>query len=69
MNQEQLQGNWMIFKGKVKEKWGELTDDEVDVADGQLDQIAGAIAKRYGIAKEEAHQQLDELFESSNCAR
>lgn len=68
MNREQIQGNWLMLKGKVKEKWGELTDDELDVAEGHLDQLAGAIAKRYGMAKEEAHRQLEELFENETCS-
>ncbi|MGD9857566.1 MAG: CsbD family protein [Planctomycetaceae bacterium] len=68
MNQEQIKGNWMILKGKIKERWGKLTDDELDVADGRLDQVAGTVAKKYGIAKEKAHEQLDELCSAeSSC--
>ena len=61
MNREQIQGNWLVLNGKIKEKWGLLTDDDLDVAEGKLDQVAGAVAKKYGIAKEEAHKQLDEF--------
>jgi uncharacterized protein YjbJ (UPF0337 family) len=59
MNTEQLKGNWMVFKGKVKEQWGKLTDDDLDVADGKLEQLAGKMAVRYGIAKEEAMKRLN----------
>lgn len=59
MNTEQLKGNWQVFKGKVKEQWGKLTDDDFDVAEGKLDQLAGKMAIKYGIAKEEAMQRLN----------
>ncbi len=67
MNSEQIKGNWMILKGKIKEKWGKLTDDELDVAEGQLDQVAGSVARKYGIAKEEAHKQLEELCQKETA--
>lgn len=63
MNTEQIKGNWMIFKGKVKEQWGKLTDDDFDVADGKIDQLAGRMAIRYGIAKEEAEKRLKRACE------
>ncbi len=66
MNKEQVKGNWQIFKGKVKEQWGKLTDDDVDVAEGKLDQLAGKVAVKYGIAKEEAHKKLEKL--SNDCS-
>jgi uncharacterized protein YjbJ (UPF0337 family) len=58
MNTEQIKGNWMILKGKIKEQWGKLTDDDFDVADGKIDQLAGKMAVKYGIAKEEAYNRL-----------
>ena len=66
MNVEQIKGNWQIFKGKVKEEWGRLTDDEINVSEGQIDQLAGRVAVKYGIAKEEAHRKLELL--SNACA-
>jgi uncharacterized protein YjbJ (UPF0337 family) len=65
MNEEQACGNWMIFKGKIKEQWGKLTDDDLTVLEGNRDQLAGNIEKRYGIAKEEAERQVRE-FRSRN---
>lgn len=60
MNSEQIKGNWNILKGKVKQSWGELTDDEVDKIDGRRDELVGTIQRRYGIEKEEAERQVDE---------
>ena len=60
MNSEQLQGKWKQLKGSVKERWGKLTDEDVDVINGQHDQLIGRIQERYGIAKQEAQSQVDE---------
>ncbi|MBE9639362.1 CsbD family protein [Salipiger mangrovisoli] len=59
MNWDQIEGNWKEFKGKVREQWGELTDDEVQQAKGDREQLAGLIQKKYGVAKEEAEKQVD----------
>lgn len=67
MNTQQIKGNWQIFTGKVKEQWGKLTDDDVTVAEGQLEQLAGNLAARYGIAKEEAQRRLDKLKNDCGC--
>jgi len=65
MNWDTVKGDWKQFKGKVKEGWGKLTDDELDVIAGRRDQLVGAIQKRYGIAREEAERQVQD-FEGSN---
>jgi len=67
MNWDKVQGEWKQFKGKIKEQWGRLTDDELDKISGRREQLSGAIQKRYGIAKDEAERQL-QSFENS-CAR
>jgi uncharacterized protein YjbJ (UPF0337 family) len=59
MNWEQLEGNWMQAKGKVKEKWGKLTDDDLTVAAGKRDILAGKIQERYGMAKQQAEKEVD----------
>ena len=59
MNWEQMEGNWMQAKGKIKEKWGKLTDDDLTVAKGRRDYLAGKLQERYGMAKEEAEKELD----------
>lgn len=58
MNWEQVEGNWKQLKGKVVEKWGKLTDDDLDVVAGRREQLAGKIQERYGVAKEEAESQV-----------
>jgi len=62
MNSDQMQGNWKQFSGKVKEKWGKLTDDDLTYIAGKRDQLIGKIQERYGIKKEEAEKQLDEFY-------
>jgi uncharacterized protein YjbJ (UPF0337 family) len=59
VNSDQWQGKWKQFKGSIKERWGKLTDDDLNVIEGNRDQLAGRIQERYGIAKEEARKQVD----------
>ena len=61
MNWEQVQGKWMQYSGKVKEKWGRLTDDDLQQIGGRREQLVGRIQERYGIAKEAAEKQIDEF--------
>ena len=67
MNWIQVEGNWTQFKGKVKEQWGRLTDDQLDVIAGRRDQLVGRIQEAYGIGREEAERQIRN-FESRNGA-
>jgi uncharacterized protein YjbJ (UPF0337 family) len=60
MNSDQVQGKWKQIKGSVKERWGKLTDDDINVIDGKHDQLVGKIQERYGIAREAAQKQVDE---------
>jgi uncharacterized protein YjbJ (UPF0337 family) len=64
MNWDQIEGNWKQFKGHVKEKWGRLTDDDIDRLSGKRDQLAGRIQERYGISREEAEREMDEWARS-----
>ncbi len=64
MNWDQVQGNWKQFTGKVKEKWGKLTDDELTVIAGKRDQLSGVLQKKYGYKKEQAEKELDEFTKS-----
>ena len=66
MNEDTIAGNWKQFKGKVKEQWGKLTDDDLDVIAGKRDQMVGRIQERYGIAKDEAEKQLSDWETRSN---
>ena len=59
MNWDQVSGQWKQLKGKVQEKWGRLTDDEVDVIAGKRDQLVGKVQQKYGIAKDEAEKEVE----------
>lgn len=67
MNTDTMQGNWTQMKGKIKEKWGKLTDDDLKVIEGKNEQLAGKIQERYGLAKEKAQQAADEFYRSCGC--
>ena len=60
MNEDMLKGQWMQLKGKVREKWGKLTSDDLDVIQGRADQLIGRVQERYGIARDEAERQVNE---------
>ena len=59
-NWEQIAGTWKQITGEAKKKWGEFTDDDLMQINGNRDILAGKIQEKYGIAKEEAHQQIEE---------
>ena len=57
MNREQFEGNWHLLKGKIKEKWGKLTDDDIARINGKYEQFVGALQKKYGYSKEQAERE------------
>ena len=57
---QRIEGNWDQFTGAVKERWGELTDDDVTEVEGKRDQLVGKIQEKYGLARAEAEEQVDE---------
>lgn len=57
--EQQISGNWKQFKGKLKEAWGTLTDDDLDRLEGRRDQLEGMIEERTGEARENIRRQLD----------
>lgn len=63
MNKDMFEGNWKQFTGKIKEQWGKLTDDDLDVIAGRRDQLSGKLQERYGMAKEAVEQQIKEFEE------
>lgn len=63
MNKEQIKGNWNQLKGKVKEHWGDLTDDDLTRIDGEYDQLIGQVQEKYGKSKEEVQREVDNFFE------
>ena len=58
MNWDQIKGNWAQFTGRIREEWGELTDDEVQEAKGDRDKLIGLIQEKYGKAREEAAEEV-----------
>ncbi|MHB8483212.1 MAG: CsbD family protein [Nitrospiria bacterium] len=65
MNWNQIEGNWKQFKGQVKETWGKLTDDDLEVIGGKRDTLIGKLQEKYGIAQTEAEAQLKKFQEKS----
>lgn len=60
MNWDTIAGNWKQVQGKVRQQWGKLTDDDLELVKGKRDELAGRIQERYGIAKDEAERQIDD---------
>jgi uncharacterized protein YjbJ (UPF0337 family) len=67
MNWDQIKGNWKQFKGQAQQRWGKLTNDDMDVIDGQREELVGKLQERYGIAKEEAEDQIRDFESHCNC--
>lgn len=63
MNRNKFEGDMKQFKGKVKEKWGKLTNDDLDVLDGRREQLVGKIQERYGEKEQAASKQVDAFFD------
>ena len=61
INAQEIQGQWNKLRGQVKEKWGQLTDDDLTAAAGRRDQLAGKLRERYGYGKEQAERELDDF--------
>ena len=64
MNEDRIKGQWKQLTGKIQAKWGKLTNDDLDVAEGNADYLVGKVQERYGIARDEAERQVRE-FDSS----
>lgn len=62
MDSNQIQGNWKQLVGKVKERWGKLTDDELTESQGRSEFLAGKIQERYGQTREEARKAVEGFF-------
>lgn len=61
MNRDELAGKWKQFRGALKEKWGQLTDDELDQAEGNRDKLIGKIQEKYGRSREDIERELDTI--------
>ena len=61
INQQILEGNWNEIKGKLREKWGQLTDDDLPQIRGEAEQIVGIIQRKTGEAREVVEEYLQEI--------
>ena len=59
MNWDQIQGKWKQFKGLARQRWGKLTDNDLEVIAGKKDLLLGKLQELYGIGKEEAQRQIE----------
>ena len=64
MNWDVVKGNWKQLTGKVKQKWGKLTDDDLSAIGGKRDELVGRLQRHYGYAKDQAERELDEFTRS-----
>lgn len=61
MNWDRIEGSWKTMNGKVRERWGKLTDDDIDVIQGKREQLEGRLESVYGIGRDEARKQIEEF--------
>jgi uncharacterized protein YjbJ (UPF0337 family) len=64
MNRDTLKGQWMQLKGKVRQQWGNLTDDDLDRIQGNAEMLIGRLQERYGRSREQAEQELDRWLQA-----
>ena len=65
MNKDIFEGNWKEMKGKAKEWWGELTDDDLEKAEGKADRLVGLLQQKYGYSKEEAEKEFNKRLDEA----
>jgi uncharacterized protein YjbJ (UPF0337 family) len=69
MDKDQFAGKWNEYLGKIKEKWGKLTNDDLTEIRGKKEALIGKIQSRYGYAKEKAEKEIEEFNKSSSCGQ
>ena len=67
MNNDTIQGRWKEIKGSVREKWGRITDDEVDQIGGSREKLEGTIQRAYGKTKDEVRREVDDWARGCGC--
>jgi uncharacterized protein YjbJ (UPF0337 family) len=68
MNWDQIQGNWLIFKGKLRQNWVELTDEDITRINGRREELAARLRERYGFAKAEAEREIEAWIKAQRHA-
>lgn len=64
MDWDRIEGNWKSFKGRAKQQWGRLTDDDIDMVEGRREELEGRLQKQYGYAKDRARSEVDSWLNS-----
>jgi uncharacterized protein YjbJ (UPF0337 family) len=64
MDWDRIEGNWKSFKGKAKQQWGKLTDDDLNMVEGRRDELEGRLQSQYGYAKDRARSEIDSWLKS-----
>ena len=65
MNRDIVKGHWQEIKGKIKQQWGKITDDEIAEMNGTYDELQGKLQKTYGYQKEEARKNIDKFLDDN----
>lgn len=65
MNKDVIEGKWKQLKGKARETWGDITDDEFEQAKGDAQQLAGLVQERYGRTREEAEKEVKAFYDQN----
>ncbi len=68
MNKDILSGKWTQLRGEVQKRWGKLTDDQLDVINGDRLKLVGKIEEAYGVARDEAEKQLNDFERTCNSS-
>ena len=63
MDKDIFKGKWKQLKGEFKKQWGKLTDDELDMAEGDREKFLGVLQEKYGYSKDEARKNLDRFLD------
>ena len=69
MNKLEIKGDWNIIKGKLKQKWAKLTDDDLQHIEGRQEEMLGRIQKRTGETREAVEKAIKEILSSCNCKK
>ena len=65
MNKDIIQGNWNEVKGKIKQQWGKLTDNDVTQMKGSYEELSGVLQKHYGYQKDQAKKEIDRFIDAN----
>lgn len=63
MNKDILQGKWKQLKGEIKQRWADLTDDDIMGIEGKSDKLAGILQEKYGYSREQAEEEVDQFLD------